>query len=112
MIATEVMKRLNSFENSELQRVLEAIEYECLYRSGLSKICGGYSNAEAYDIEEGEDYDEDNDKWIDIILLEVDTGECGEGYTDSFKTRHRLSRKVIGDQAMTLKEKLRSITEA
>ena len=105
MIDTAVMKRLNSFENSELQRILETVETQVLYRSGLSKISGGYATAEAYDIMEDEDD-------TDLIEIEVESGENGCGYTDCLKTSHRLDRKVLGNQEMTLQEKVKAIEEA
>lgn len=111
-IETVVMKRLNSYENSELQRILEAVEYQALYQSGLSKISGGYSTAEAYDIIEEDDYDEETDTDYDFIEIEVETGEQGCGYTESLKTCHKLSRKHIGNKKMTLREKIQAIEEA
>jgi hypothetical protein len=110
-IKQEVKKELNSFELSELTRVLEGIEAYLLYCSGLSKICGGFSNAEAYEIEDSDDYDDDTDEWIDYVLIEVETGEFGEGFTSSTKVTNRISKKILGDKNLSLKEKLDKVMD-
>ena len=104
LIDTAVMKRLNSFELSELQRLLETVEDGVLYKSGLSKISGGYAKAEACDIIE--------DDGIDLIVIEVESGEQGDGYTDLLKTSHKLNREVLGNKETTLREKVQTIEEA
>ena len=111
-IATPVMKRLNSFEMSELQRILEAVEYQELYMTGLSKICGGYATAEAYDIILEDDWDDDTGEEVDIIELQVESGEQMGSRTTCEKSCHRLVRTVLANKKMTLKEKLQKIQEA
>jgi hypothetical protein len=111
-IARTVREALLSFELSELERLLEAIADQVYYQSGYNNICGGYAYAEAYGINDGEDYDEDADDWTDTIEIEVESGESDGSTTHCTKTCHRITRKVLGDKKMTLREKLGKVEEA
>ena len=108
-IVDEVRKELNSFESSELERILQAVESQELYYSGLHNISGGYATAEAYDIEEIDDYEEETEEWVEVIHLEITSGEAGVGYNSSFQTTGTIPRKIVGDLKMPLKEKLKQI---
>lgn len=110
-IAKKVLKELNSFETSELQRVLEGMEMQEYYVSGHSGICGGFELAEAYGIEADEFYDE-NDDFEDAIEIELESGENDGSRTSSTKVCYKIPRSVLDDKEMCLKDKLGKIEEA
>jgi hypothetical protein len=111
-ITKDIRKELYSFELSELERLLEAIEEHEYYASGLSNLSGTYVNATAEELEEGEDYDDDKEAWVDSLVIGIESGENDETCIRSLKTRHRISRKYLGNKTMSLKEKLSKVEEA
>jgi hypothetical protein len=110
MIHTEVMKRLNSFECSELQRILETVEDQEYYSSGLKNLNGGYASATAYDIETDSLDDETE---VDVIQIELESGvqDMGDGHSSCDKTSLLLRRPILSNTKMGLKEKLNEIEE-
>jgi len=110
-ITKNVMKELNSFEISELTRILEAMEMREYYCSGHKNICGGYEIAEAFDIIEDGHYDTASDKDYDAIEIELESGEQDGGRTHSTKVCYRISRHIVGDKNMALADKLKTIEE-
>ena len=98
-VTKSVLKVINSFQNSELERLLETIEDNLLYVNALHSINGGYSSAEAYDIDEDE------------ILIEAEYGEqnMGDGCSYSNTRACSISLKVLSDKNLSLKEKLSNV---
>jgi len=90
---------LNSFEMSELERVLETVESYVLHSSGLHSINGGYVNANAYDVQQGE------------VILEIEEGEqnMGDGCSKCNKSRASISREVLDDKQLSKKDKLEKV---
>jgi len=107
-IADEIRKALNSFETSELIRLLEALEYQRLCVSGCF---GVEATAEAYDIVESDDFDEDKDEWIDLIEIEVEVSEQTENSTTSIKSCYKVSRDILSDHKMSIRDKLAEVQE-
>jgi len=91
----KVLKELNSFENSELTRVLDGLEDRELYASGLHRLSGGYASCLAFDIA----------KEADIIEIELESGLCGAN-ASSDKVYGMIPISIIGNKILTLKEKL------
>lgn len=102
-----VRKELNSFELSELTRVLETLEQYELYSTGLNRINGGYADAKAYDINEPYENDEGD---LDINI-ELESGEAEVGRRTSTKIEYTISRKILGDHNLNIKQKLHAIKE-
>ena len=102
-IDKNIKKELNSFELSELERLLRAIEDQEYYQSGLSKICGGFSNTKAIDI----DLEDDGDG--EFIIIESTLGEVGQDYSNSNTANYKVYRSVLNDHKMSLKDKLKTI---
>ena len=94
-IDKKVLKDLNSFEISELTRVLNGLEDRELYASGLHRLSGGYASCLAFDIA----------KEADIIEIELESGICGDR-ASSDKMYGTISISVLGNKILTLKEKL------
>jgi hypothetical protein len=110
MIRTEVMKRLNSFECSELQRILETASDREYYCCGLRNLNGGYASATAIDIATDSLDDETE---ADVIEIELESGvqDMGDGYSSCHKSRFLLRRPVLTDQSKTVKDKLNELEE-
>ena len=98
-MAIEVRKELNSFEFSELERLLATIEENLLYSSGLHFINGGYANADAYEMDDI------------FVLIEGVYGEqnMGDGCSSENKRLASISREVLDSKTMNLKEKLEKV---
>jgi hypothetical protein len=110
-IPKEIKVELNSFELSELQRILEAAETQEYYYSGYKNLCGSYASAEAYELDEDGGIHEDTQEPVDMLEFELISGVDGEGHSTQNKSCHKISRAVIGDHDMSLKEKLQAIAE-
>lgn len=108
-IDASILKSLNSFEVSELTRIMEAIEKQEYYACGGRHLCGAYADTEISDLLIGEDYDEETDKEYDLIEFWIETGVQDESHTSSDTSYHHISRRVVGDSKMSLKEKLQTI---
>jgi len=100
-IATEVKEELFSYEISELERILEAVESYEMYSTGLNKINGGYANAEAEYI--------NDDKNGEIIWIKIESGEREFGNSNIYKSNCFIPRNILGDKKLTLKDKLEQI---
>ena len=110
-IDKDVLKELDSFEVSELQRVLEAVETQEYYYSGYKNLNGGYASAEAYHIEDCGYYDEEKEEEFDSIELELESGVQDIGRTSCTKVCLKMPRPVLGDKVMSLKEKLATVED-
>ena len=104
-INNKLKAELYSFEYTELERLLETLEDYQLYANALHSINGGYAVAEAYDIDL--DLDEDDD----IVFIETEHGEqnMGDGISHCTKMCCSISRKVLADKDLTIKEKLEKV---
>jgi len=102
-IAKEFAGVFNSYELSELERILEAMASAELYTSGMGGINGGYADAELYDI------DEEEDEYA-ILMIEVESGEqdMGQGWSKSTKQVCTLDRRVL-KMDLTLREKIEKV---
>ena len=110
-IALEIRKELYSFEFCQLQKFLETLELNLLYSSGYDNSLGGYANAEAFGILEGEEYDEATDTWIDFIEIETEVGESTGSTTHCTKSCHKLLRTILTDDS-PMREKITKLQEA
>ena len=108
-IDKKVRKELNSFETSELERVLEALEWHEYCASGMRKINGGYASATAYDIDS--DYDDDTDEDFDKILIELEAGEqnMGDGRSSCSKIICQIDKRILKFQDMELSKKVNAV---
>lgn len=111
-IDKKILKELNSFEVSELQRVMEAVEAQEYYYSGYKHLCGGYADTEITDILIGDDYDEENDVEYDLIEFALESGVQNEDGYSCHGSSHTIPRRIINDTKMSMKEKLQTIKEA
>lgn len=103
---------LSKKETKTLKEVLGIVACRVEQCSGLHKICGGYCNIEVDDIDFSGDYDEESEEEIDLIEFWIESGVCDESGKSSEETRHRISRKVLNDESLTLGEKAKKIEEA
>ena len=108
-IDVEVMKRLNSYETSQLIRVLEGLEDKELMLTGLKFHDSGYAEAKATDIILNDDIDEDTGKETDVIELTLEAGTMDECGTDCKRVTGTINRCVLGKQNPSLKDMLESI---
>ena len=99
----DLVKLFNSYELSELERILEAMASAELYHSGMGGINGGYADAELYDI------DEEEDEYA-ILMIEVESGEqdMGQGWSKSTRQVCTLDRAVL-KMDLTLREKIEKV---
>lgn len=104
-----IRKELTTFELTELQRIMEAVERHSYLTSGYKHLCGGYAEVEVFEIDKDGDWDEETDADIDLIEYQIETGICEEGGQTLHKSCHTISRKLVGDTKMTLEEKLKVI---
>ena len=111
-IDKKIWTSLNSFEISELEKLLEAVEMQEYYTSGYKHLCGGYASAEITDILFDEDEDEETGEDVDLIEFRVESGVQEGGHTETWSSNHYISRKVINDKALSIKEKLEHIKDA
>jgi hypothetical protein len=102
-ITKNVRKVLDSFETSELERVLKTVEDAEYYRSGLKMISGGFATATAYELDE--DYDDELGMEVDVILIKIEAGVAGESKGESIVALP----KIVLSKNMTLREKIESI---
>ena len=93
-ITKNVLEELNSFEISELSRVLEGLEI----RHNI--LTGHKSSAEAFDIS------------VDgtSIWIELDQEVRQNGKITNFKTCIKITKNTLKDMTMTLREKIEKIT--
>jgi len=111
-IDKEVIKELNSFEVSELTRILEALQEQEYYVSGYKNLCGGYATAEAYNVDPDGCYDTEKAEDVDAIEIELESGLQDGNVTQSTKVCLKIPRNVVADPKMTLKEKLQKVEDA
>ena len=111
-IEPTVKEHLNTYELSQLEKFLETLEMQFLYLSGLEKFMGSYAEAEAYDILQGEEYDEAKGLDVDVIEIEVEVGEHTESMTKCTKTCHKITRNILTDPNISIKEMLEKLQEA
>lgn len=109
-IDKKVEEHLDKDELKELGTLLDQLETKELYASGYAKISGGFASATAYDLEEGGDYDDDLDKEIDLIEIELESGECNESYTNSQRVCGTIPRHIATDKELPIEERIASIT--
>ena len=112
-ISKDIQKELNSFELSELTKILEAVAQQEYYASGMKNISGGYAEIEDIDIDYGAKYIEEIDDEVDVFTFCLKSGEqdMGSGHSNSYSTRLQIGRNVVGDQKMSLKDKLKTIED-
>ena len=105
----DLVKLFDSYELSELERILEAMASAELYHSGMGGINGGYADAELYDIDYDGDSDENGDDF-DLLMIEVESGEqdMGQGWSKSTRQVCTLDRRVL-KMDLTLREKIEKV---
>lgn len=110
-IEKTVLQHLDSFEVSQLERLLETIEANQLYLSGMDKFTGGYANAEAYELIEGDDYDEATDQDVDVIEIEIEVGENTGSFTKCTKSCYRITRNILTNPSLSVGDMLQKVKE-
>ena len=111
-ITKEVRAELNSYETSELERYLEALEFHILYKYGLDRMSGGYAIAKACNILKGEEYDQATNSWVDLIEIEVEAGEQTDNCTDCRKTCHKIIKTDLMNKDLGMRDKISLLQEA
>ena len=111
-IDKKILKAMNSFEVCELTRLLEAVEMQEYYISGLKYISGGFVNTEVCDLLIGEDYDEETEEEHDIIQFWIISGVENDEGSSADNSRHSISKRILNDNSLSLREKLLKIERA
>jgi len=111
-IDKDILKELNSFEVCELTKFLETVELHEYYASGYKNINGGFASTEVTDIVG--DYDEETEDDVDLVIFRLESGvqDMGDGHASSDSSLYRISREVINNKEMSIKEKMAKIEGA
>ena len=112
-IDPEILKGLTPYEITELTKVMEAVEIQDYYASGLKYVSGGYVDTEIEDILYGEDYWEgETDEEFDLIQFWIILGEDDETCSRTETSHHVIPRRIINDKEMSIEDKIKTIKEA
>ena len=111
-IDKDIAKSLTKYEVRQLECILNALENEEYYGTGLSHINGAYASAEVTDLLIDED-NEDDDVEYDVVEISLESGEqdMGDGRSTCNGSTLYLSRRYLGDEKMTMEEKMRKVTD-
>ena len=118
-IDKDIAKALGKYETRQLECILNALENEEYYGTGLSHINGAYASAEVTDLLTGEDdddltgVDDDNCEAYDVveILLEAGEQDMGDGHSSCDRAIRYISRRYLGDEKMSLDDKANKVTD-
>jgi len=90
----------NSYELSELDRILEGLAKREEYASGVHNLPNGYATVKLSDVED----DEDGDGYENILIINVESGEKTDR-NNVCKYTCSLKRDVLSER-IGLKEKI------
>ena len=112
-IDKDIAKSLTKYEVRQLECILNALENDEYYGTGLSHINGAYASAEVTDLLLSDDYDDDDDVEYDVVEISLESGEqdMGDGRSTCNGSTCYISRRYLGDEKMTLEEKMRKVTD-
>jgi len=110
-VAKKLIKVLDSFEVSELHRILEAMEMQEYYISGHKNMCGGFELATAKGIVKDGYINSDTDEEFDAITIEMESGDNDGSRMTSEKVIYHMPCHVLGNRGMCLKDKLQTVEE-